>query len=70
MAHTYTISRLAAAAGVNVETVRYYPDDPHHIVADESRMGRDITLAIVALKLLVGGAVLIGFGARRLTTHN
>ena len=24
MAQSYTISRLAAAAGVNVETVRYY----------------------------------------------
>jgi hypothetical protein len=59
------------AAGVgSFETVRYYPDDPRHVVADESRMGRDITLAIVALKLLVGGAVLVGLGARRLTTHN
>lgn len=55
-------------AGVvgTVVKVRYDPDDPHRVVADEDHTPRDITLAIVALKLLVGGPVFVGLGARRL----
>lgn len=49
-----------------VVTVRYDPDDPTHVIADESRAPRDITLSIVALKLFVGGAVFTFLGARRL----
>lgn len=46
--------------------VRYDPDDPTSVIADERNVGRDITLAIVALKLLVGGPVFVVVGARRL----
>lgn len=46
--------------------VRYDPDDPTDVIADESTMGRDVTLAIVALKLVVGGPVLVVLGSRRL----
>jgi hypothetical protein len=41
-------------------------DDPTTIVTDESHTGRNVTLWIVTAKLIVGGAVLLGFGARRL----
>ena len=47
-------------------SVRYDPADPTHVVVDASTFGRDITLAIVALKLLVGGPVFVALGARRL----
>jgi curved DNA-binding protein CbpA len=46
--------------------VRYDPANPTHVVVDASTFGRDITLAIVALKLLIGGPVFIVLGARRL----
>jgi hypothetical protein len=46
--------------------VRYDPDEPEHVILDASTFGRDITLAIVALKLLVGGAVFAALGIRRL----
>lgn len=48
-----------------VVRVRYDPDDPQHVVADENHGPRDITLAIVAVKLLVGGVVFAAIGARR-----
>ena len=54
-----------AGAGDTVG-LRYDPDDPTDVIADESTTGRDVTLAIVALKLLVGGPVLVVLGARRL----
>jgi hypothetical protein len=54
-----------AAAGATV-AIRYDPGDPTEVVADEPTAGRDITLAIVALKLLVGGPVLLALGTRRL----
>jgi hypothetical protein len=50
----------AAGATVNV---RYDPADPQHVVLDASTFGRDITLAIVAIKLLVGGPVFTVLGA-------
>jgi hypothetical protein len=46
--------------------VRYDPADPQHVIVDSSTFGRDITLAIVAIKLLVGGLVFAALGARRL----
>jgi hypothetical protein len=46
--------------------VRYDPDDPQHVIVDASTFGRDITLAIVAIKLLVGGPVFAILGARHL----
>lgn len=46
--------------------IRYDPKDPRHVVLDASTFGRDITLAIVALKLLVGGPVFSVVGWRRL----
>jgi hypothetical protein len=46
--------------------IYYDRDDPRTIVTDASHTGRDITLWIVAIKLVVGGAVLAFFGARRL----
>jgi DnaJ domain/Protein of unknown function (DUF3592) len=51
--------------GAEVE-IRYDPDDPTDIVRVESNTARDITLWIVAIKLLVGGAILGGIGAWRL----
>lgn len=46
--------------------VRYDPANPQHVIVDSSTFGRDITLAIVAIKLLVGGLVFAVLGARRL----
>jgi hypothetical protein len=46
--------------------IRYDPDDATHVRVDESTAARDITIGIVAVKLLVGGPVLVVFGARRL----
>jgi hypothetical protein len=53
------------ALGTRVR-IHYDPDDPTTIVTDESHTGRDVTLWIVAVKLVLGGAVLMGFGVRRL----
>jgi DnaJ domain len=46
--------------------VRYDPTDPAHVIVDGNTVGRDITLAVVALKLIVGGVVFVVLGARRL----
>ncbi len=46
--------------------VRYDPANPQHVVLDASTFGRDITLAIVALKLLIGGPVFAVLGGRHL----
>jgi curved DNA-binding protein CbpA len=46
--------------------VRYDPANPTHVIVDASTFGRDITLAIVALKLMIGGPVFVVLGARRL----
>lgn len=53
------------AAGVSLG-IRYAIDDPTEVRVDESTLARDITVGIVALKLLIGGPVLIVVGARRL----
>ncbi len=46
--------------------IHYDRNDPTSIVTDTSHTGRNITLWIVAVKLTVGGAVLLWFGVRRL----
>jgi hypothetical protein len=46
--------------------IHYDPHDPSTIVTDESHTGRDVTLWIVAVKFVIGGAVLVWFGVRRL----
>jgi hypothetical protein len=44
--------------------VLYRPADPRDVIVDESTAARDITLWIVAVKPLVGGAVFLGVGLR------
>jgi len=46
--------------------IHYDRTDPTDIVTDQSHIGRDITLWIVAVKFVVGGALLVWFGRRRL----
>lgn len=46
--------------------VRYDPADPSDVVLAESTAGRDITLAIVAIKLVAGGALFAALAARAL----
>ena len=46
--------------------IRYDPANPEHVIVDDTSTARDITFAIVALKLLVGGPVFVAYGARRL----
>ena len=55
----------APAVGTEVE-IRYDRRNPGHVVVDASHAARDITLWIVAVKLVLGGALLVFFGARRL----
>ena len=50
--------------------VLYRPDRPTDVIIDESTTARDITLWIVALKLLVGGPVFLVVGIRRLRRAN
>lgn len=50
--------------------IRYDPEDPERIVTAQHAVGRDITLWIVAVKLLTVGAVLAVLGARRLLKHD
>jgi hypothetical protein len=54
-----------APVGEQVE-IRYDPDHPRDIVTDESKIARDLTLWIVAVKLLVAGGIFVGFGWHRL----
>jgi hypothetical protein len=49
--------------------IHYDPDDPTTIVTDESHTGRNVTLWIVAVKLVLGGGVLLWFGMRRLRSN-
>jgi hypothetical protein len=46
--------------------ILYRPDHPSDVIADESTTARDITLWIVAVKLLIGGTVFLVVGVRRL----
>jgi hypothetical protein len=60
-------SQYGEGAGLGpTVSVRYDPADPYHVVVDASTFGRDITLAIVAIKMLVGGPVFVCLGLRRL----
>ena len=52
-----------AAVGSTVG-VHYDRTDPTTIVADADHTGRDVTLWIVAVKLVLGGLVLAGYGLR------
>jgi hypothetical protein len=51
--------------GSQVE-IRYDPDDPTTVISSESQLARDLTLWIVAVKLLVGGLAFVVVGAHRL----
>jgi DnaJ domain len=51
--------------GSQVE-IRYDRDDPTTVISNESQLARDITLWIVAVKLLVGGLIFVIAGAHRL----
>ena len=53
------------AVGARV-AIHYDRNDPTSIVTDTSHTARDVTLWIVAVKLFVGGIVLLVIGARRL----
>jgi hypothetical protein len=55
----------APRLGTEVQ-IHYDRADPTSIVTDESHTGRNVTLWIVAVKLVIGGAVLAWFGVRRL----
>lgn len=46
--------------------VRYDPENPERVIVDKGTLARDLTFAIVALKLLIGGTVFVVIGARRL----
>ena len=46
--------------------IRYDPANPEHVIPDDTSTARDITFAIVALKLLVGGPAFTVVGVRRL----
>ena len=50
--------------------VRYDPANPQHVIVDAGTFGRDITLAIVALKFFIAGIILAVFGARALGRLN
>ena len=56
---------VAPLVGARVP-IHYDRRDPTTIVTDQSHTGRDVTLWIVAVKLVVGGALLVWFGRRRL----
>jgi hypothetical protein len=47
-------------------SIHYDRDDPTTIVTDDDHTGRNVTLWIVAVKFVLGGAVLVGFGVHRL----
>jgi hypothetical protein len=55
--------------GSQVE-IRYDPDDPTTVISSESQLARDLTLWIVAVKLLVGGLAFVVVGAHRLRRAN
>jgi hypothetical protein len=61
-----TKSGVEQAAPGDVVHVRYDRSDPSQVVLDTSHTARNVTLWIVAVKFLAGGAFLLWFGARRL----
>ena len=50
----------------NTYTKEWGQKNDTEVIVDNSNLGRDITFSIVALKLLVGGPVFVGYAARRL----
>jgi curved DNA-binding protein CbpA len=50
--------------------IRYDPDRPTQVITTEDKFARDITLWIVAVKLLVVGAFFVGWGVYRLRRAN
>jgi DnaJ domain len=46
--------------------IRYDPDRPTQVITNEDKLARDITLWIVAVKLLLVGVFFVGFGVHRL----
>jgi hypothetical protein len=47
-------------------SIRYDPDRPSQVITNDNKFARDITLWVVAVKLLVVGACFVGWGAYRL----
>jgi curved DNA-binding protein CbpA len=47
-------------------SIRYDPERPAEVITTDDKLARDITLWIVAVKLLVVGAVFVGWGVHRL----
>ena len=52
--------------GGQIVTILYRPERPTDVLLDENTAARDITLWLIAVKLLVGGLVFLGVGIRRL----
>jgi len=50
--------------------IRYDPANPEHVIVGDSTAARDITFAIVALKLLICGPVFVVLGSIRLRRAN
>jgi hypothetical protein len=50
----------------SVVRIRYDPAHPTQVITTEDKFARDITLWIVAVKLLVVGVFFVGFGVHRL----
>jgi hypothetical protein len=47
-------------------SIRYDPERPAEVITTDDKLARDITLWIVAVKLLVVGAVFVVWGVHRL----
>ncbi|MET0628822.1 MAG: DnaJ domain-containing protein [Acidimicrobiia bacterium] len=61
-----TKSGVEQPAPGDVVGIRYDRSDPSQVVIDTSHTARNVTLWIVAVKFLAGGAFLLWFGVRRL----
>jgi len=46
--------------------IRYDPDHPTQVITTDDKLARDITLWVVAAKLVLVGAFFVGFGVHRL----
>jgi hypothetical protein len=55
----------AAPVGAHVR-IRYDPQHPSQVITTEDKLARDVTLWIIAVKLLLVGAFFVGFGIHRL----
>jgi len=54
-----------APVGARVR-IRYDPDHPTQVITTDDKLARDITLWVVAAKLVLVGAFFVGFGVHRL----